>query len=247
MTTTQTQVSPVTRRFILIVDRLIVFIGKHWLLLAILFLLLFAGLPMLAPALMYLGISAPAQAIYRVYGLTCHQLSYRTYFFFGAQPVYTIDQLRALVPGAAGEDATSLFWRDFFGNAQLGYKMAWCERDAAIYTTMLLSSMLFGLVRTRLKALDWRVFLLFVAPMAFDGLWQLFTSPLVILPFLPVHESTFMLRNITGALFGLGSVWLVYPVLQEAMRDVLNQAQAQYARGKAHEILLQRAAPDRGK
>jgi hypothetical protein len=97
---------------------------------------------------------------------------------------------------------------------------------------------LFGLARTRLKPLNWRVYLLFLVPIAIDGLWQLFTSPLVILPFLPTHESDPLLRGITGALFGLGSIWLIYPYVQEAMRDAHADAQAQYQRGRAHEAAL---------
>lgn len=237
MSTNDAQASPAMRRFILFVDRLIVLIADHWLLLVILSLLVFDGLPFLAPALMHYGITGPADAIYRVYSLTCHQLAYRSYFFFGAQPVYTTEQLQSAL-GVTNPASDAFYWRDFLGNPQLGFKMAWCERDAAIYTALLLASVLFGLVRTRLKPLKWRVYLLFITPMAIDGLWQLFTSPIVILPFLPTHESDYLLRGITGALFGLGSVWLIYPYLEEAMRDVKVQAHSQYQHGKTHEAAL---------
>jgi uncharacterized membrane protein len=124
------------------------------------------------------------------------------------------------------------------GNPQVGFKMAWCERDAAIYTTLLIGSMLFALVRTRLNPLNWRVYLLFLVPMAIDGLWQLVTSPLAILPFLPTHESDALLRGITGAVFGIGSIWLIYPYLEEAMRDARADAESQYQRGMAHQAAL---------
>jgi len=237
MTLSPRQITPAERRFVLFVDRIIVFITKRWLLLVILALLVFDGLPFLAPVLMHVGLAGLADVIYRAYSLTCHQLAYRTFFLFGQQPAYTIEQLQnALrVTNPAGDE---FYWRDFLGNSQLGFKMAWCERDAAIYTTLLIGSLLFGLVRTRLKPLNWRVYLLFLVPMAVDGLWQLFTSPLDILPFLPTHESDALLRGVTGALFGIGSVWLVYPYLEEAMRDACAEAEWQYQSGKAHQATL---------
>ncbi len=237
MTIAPRQITPLERHLILFVDRLVVFITQHWLLLVTLALGIFDGLPFLAPVLLHLGITGPADAIYRAYSLTCHQLAYRSYFFFGAQPVYTTAQLQSAL-GVTNPASDAFYWRDFLGNPQLGFKMAWCERDAAIYTTLLLGSILFAVVRTRLKPLNWRVYLLFIAPMAIDGFWQLFTSPIVILPFLPAHESDYLLRGITGALFGLGSVWLAYPYLEEAMRDARAQAESQYQRGRAHQAAL---------
>jgi hypothetical protein len=69
-------------------------------------------------------------------------------------------------------------------------------------------------------------------------LWQLVTSPLAILPFLPTHESDALLRGITGAVFGIGSIWLIYPYLEDAMRDARADAESQYQRGMAHQAAL---------
>jgi uncharacterized membrane protein len=232
--TTSSPVSPRTRRFIMAVDRFVLFITKHWLSVAVVGLLIFAGLPFLAPMLMHYGFIGLADLIYKVYSLSCHQMAYRTFFLFGEQPAYTLVELQGAL-GVANPADDAFFWREFIGNASLGYKMAWCERDAAIYASMLLAALLFGLVRTRLKPLDWRVYLLFITPMAIDGTWQLFTSPLHLLPFLPVHESNYLLRSITGGLFGIGSVWLIFPYIEEAMRDTYNEAHNQYARALARE------------
>ncbi len=230
--TTNTPVSPGVRRFIIIVDRLTILFSRHWLLFINAVLFVFIALPTLAPVLMYLGLTGPAELIYTAYRLTCHELAFRTYFFFGEQPVYTLDQLRASV-GVRNEDI--FYWSSFVGNSQLGYKMAWCERDMAIYSSILLGGLVFGLVRTRVRSLDWRVYLFFITPMAIDGFWQLFTSPVYILPFLPEHESTWLLRTITGVLFGVGSVWLIYPYLRDAMLDVNAQAHDQLRRALAHQ------------
>ena len=234
MTISSTPASPRMRRFIMAVDQLVLFITKHWLSMAIFFLAIFAGLPFLAPVLWHYGFTGLGDLIYKAYSLTCHQLAYRTYFFFGDKSAYTIAELQnALSVTNPASDA--LYWRDFIGNAQLGYKMAWCERDVAIYVAMVISFIGFGMIRTRVKTLDWRAYLLFVVPMAIDGTWQLFTSPLDILPFLPLHESTPELRAITGALFGFGSIWLVFPYVEQAMRDAYRDALSQFERARARE------------
>jgi uncharacterized membrane protein len=227
-------VSPQMRRFIMAVDRVIVFITQHWLALVIIFLTIFAGLPFLAPVLMHYGIVVPAELIYKGYGVTCHQLSFRTYFFFGEKTAYTLAELQNAL-GVNNPATDAFFWRDFIGNPQLGYKMAWCERDASIYVAMIVAFVLLGLIRTRVKPLDWRIYLLFVLPMAIDGTWQLLTSPIHLISFLPVHESTADSRLITGALFGLGSVWLIFPHVDQAMRDAYHDALDQFERAKARE------------
>jgi uncharacterized membrane protein len=225
-------VSPRTRRFIMAVDRIVLFITRFWLWLAIISIMIFAGLPSLAPVLMHVGMTAPAEWIYKAYSLTCHQLAYRTFFFFGTQSSYTIDQLQHAL-NVTNDAADAFFWRDFIGNAQLGYKMAWCERDAAIYVAMILAFVVMGLFNRAIPKLDWRVYIIIaILPMALDGAWQLVTSPLHILPFLPVHESTALLRTITGALFGTGSVWLVFPYLADAMRDAHRDARYQFERAR---------------
>lgn len=242
MTLAPRQISSRERRFILFIDRIIMFIGKYWLAMVSSFLFIFSALPFLAPVLMHYNITAPADLIYRGYSLTCHQMSYRSYFFYGEQPVYTIAELRALVPGGQDQDATSFFWRNYIGDTKLGYKMAWCERDVSIYIAMMVAFIVLGFLGARAPKLNLRAYLLFVVPMAIDGTWQLITSPIHLIPFIPPHESNAELRLITGAIFGIGSVWLVFPYVREAMVDAYAQAKAQYERGKAHEEELKRTS-----
>jgi len=90
-----------------------------------------------------------------------------------------------------------------------GYQVALCQRDVAFYGSLFLGGLLFALHR-QLRPLNWRLFLLAVAPMAVDGLTQL----------VGLRESTWLLRSITGALFGFASVWLLYPRLEQAMQEV---------------------------
>jgi len=215
--------SPAVRRLVVIVDRLVLVIARHWLAMATIFLSLYIGIPFLAPILLHNGYAAQAEWIYTVYGFNCHLLSHRSYFLFGEQPVYALEELQTLVPGGTHQDAVSFFWRDFRGNAELGYKVALCQRDLAIYGAMIWGGLMFGLFGRRLRPMDWRLWLLVaVVPMLLDGGSQL----------IGLRQSNYMLRTITGALFGMGSVWLAYPYVETAMRDLREQAQEQYTRAR---------------
>ncbi len=185
-------------------DRIVLGITRHWLALFNLALLVFVGMPFVAPTLMYLGATGPARLIYLVYAPTCHQLPDRSYFLFGEQRVYTVEQL---------EDAGVLLGtgllerRRFVGDETLGWKVALCERDVAIYGSMIVAGLLFGLFRRRVPKLPVKIYLLFLIPIAVDGLTQLFG----------LRTSSWWLRTLTGALFGMATVWLAYPYVQESM------------------------------
>jgi uncharacterized membrane protein len=135
-------------------------------------------------------------------------LPQRSFFLFGPHLSYSLETLRELL----GPEtlATNSLARVFIGNPALGYKMAYCQRDAAMYSSMLLAGMVFGLVRRRLRPLPFTLYLIFLAPWAVDGLVQLLTS----------YESTWQLRTITGSLFGLATVWFAYPYLEAGMGDL---------------------------
>ena len=198
-------------------DRLVLGIARHWVAVFSLALALYVGLPFLAPALMQVGLTGPARLIYLIYSPACHQLPDRSYFLFGEQPVYTLEELEsaAVLPGSG-----LLERRRFIGDETLGWKVALCERDVAIYGSMLLAGMLFALLRGRVGRLPLPVFVLFVIPIAVDGLSQLFG----------LRTSNWWLRTLTGALFGVGVVWLVYPYIQESMDDIRLNIEGKLAR-----------------
>jgi uncharacterized membrane protein/glutaredoxin len=206
--TAQPQVTGRLRDFIISLDRVIFHFVKHWLLIFNLLLGLYVGLPVLAPALMASGAEGPARLIYTIYKPMCHQLPWRSFFLFGERLYYSQDYLVSQV----GEESLATLWtaKNFVGTPQLGYKVALCERDVAIYGAMLLAGVLFGLVRKRLKPLPWPVFVLFIVPLAIDGGIQL----------IGLHESTPLLRVLTGGLFGFGTIWLAYPYFEVGMQDV---------------------------
>ena len=94
----------------------------------------------------------------------------------------------------------------YIGDPRLGYKVAFCQRDVAIFGAMLLGGIAFGGIRPRLRPPPIWLFSLLLVPIAADGFTQLFM----------LRESTWELRSITGTLFGLASVWLIYPQLDRS-------------------------------
>lgn len=86
----------------------------------------------------------------------------------------------------------------------LGYQLAMCARNLAIYGSLFAGSLLFRWARAWLHALDWRLWLVTMLPMALDGGTQLFGW----------HESNWELRTLTGMIFGLGVCWFILPRIQ---------------------------------
>ncbi|HBY06793.1 MAG TPA: hypothetical protein DEH22_03050 [Chloroflexi bacterium] len=215
-------------------DRFTYWFSRHYLLVINLMVLVYVGLPLLAPVLMKVGLEFPATVIYKIYGGMCHQLAYRSWFLFGEQPVYP--RAAAGVEGyltfnqATGLDETGLLAaRAFLGNEVVGYKTALCQRDMAIYGAMLLFGILFAITGRKWKSFPiWAWLLVGVMPIALDGFSQLlsqwaampefsFLQP--IFGWLPYRESTPFLRTLTGFLFGFATAWFGYPLVEEAMAD----------------------------
>ena len=187
------------------VDRGIYWLARHWLALVNLFWGLYLLLPLLAPVMMNAGWTVPAKAIYFVYRPLCHQLPERSYFLGGDQVAYSAEELAdaGVQVGPPSRD---------IGNEQVGWKLAFCQRDVAIYGSLFLTGLVYAGFRHRWRRWKMRVrtYLLFLVPMAVDGTLQLFG----------VYESTWVLRTVTGVIFGVGSGLFVYPYLEEAFGDV---------------------------
>ena len=200
--------------------KVVLFLSRHWLAMINLFFFVYVGLPISAPILMKLGVTRPAMWIHKIYSPLCNQLAYRSWYLFGEQAAYPLELAgTSLTPfgEATGLDEDD-FWgaKAFVGNEQLGYKVALCQRDVAIYGCMLISGLVFGLLRHRLKPLPIAIwFILGILPMALDGGTQLL-SHLPLISF-PVRESTPFLRTLTGALFGVMNVWMAFPYVEESM------------------------------
>lgn len=211
-----------TAWIVVLVDRIVFWLTKHWLAVLNLLAFLYVGLPFLAPVLLATGLRGPGKLIHGIYRLHCHQLPQRSWFLFGLQPAYTLEELMTLVGQAVMPEPMSGV---FVGNDVVGYKVAFCQRDVAIYGFICLAGLLFGLLRRRGKVqpLKWWLYIsLGILPMLIDGGYQFLSYGVsIVLPRLPItpHETTPLLRTVTGALFGWATVWLAYPYVQETMDE----------------------------
>ena len=214
-------------------DRAMDWVSRHYLALINLFMLLYFGLPVLAPVLMEVGAAVPATVIYSIYKPLCHQFGFRSFFLFGEQPYYplqeagmtgvkTFEQITGFVDLRNPSAYSRLQARQFIGNGTVGYKMALCERDIAIYGAMFLFGILYALSGRRIKPLHWAMWVLIgLAPIGLDGFSQLFSQmdwPWLA-SVLPYRESTPFLRVLTGGLFGFTTAWFAYPYMEESMAE----------------------------
>ncbi len=207
-------------------DRITLMVSKKYMFLFNFVVFLYIGLPFLAPVLMNVGATFPAQIIYKIYRPLCHQLTFRSFFLYGDQMVYPREL--AQVPDVVSyeeyfhQDHMDInFARDFLGNEQAGYKVALCERDVAIYGSFLIFGILFQLSGRKFRRIPWYVWIIFgIIPMGIDGSSQLTGLVSNLLPgWVPIRESTPFLRLLTGTLFGITTAWYLYPIVEETMND----------------------------
>lgn len=88
-----------------------------------------------------------------------------------------------------------------------GYQMAYCQRNTAIYLSMLIGGLLYARRRYWTRGLPLWAYIVLSLPIALDG-----GSALV-----GLRESTPLLRTITGGLFGISTAWFVYPLLDRVL------------------------------
>jgi uncharacterized membrane protein len=214
--------------------------ARHWLRVVLFVIAIYVALPFVAPTFMRLSWTGAAELLYSLYSPLCHQLAFRSWFLFGEQPAYpraiaNVPGLRpfesyapdvAQTTGKAVDLSTwtqdlSIAARGFVGDERMGYKVAICERDVAIYAALLLGGLIYAIpsVRRHLRpAPIWLYVLLGILPIGIDGFSQLLSYP----PFnlWPVRESSPAFRALTGALFGLMNAWLAFPYLEASARDL---------------------------
>ena len=204
-------------------DRFFNWLSRRYMLVFNGFTFLYLGLAFLAPALMSTGYTGSAKIIYTVYGRLCHQLAYRSWFILGDQIAYPreiakVDQFITYGEATGNDPYDAQTAIEFRGNESLGYKVALCQRDIAIYGAILLFGIIFSLTKRKIPALPvlaW--FILGIVPIGLDGVSQIISQ----LPwdFIPLRESTPLLRTITGGLFGFSTAWFGYPIVEESMAD----------------------------
>ena len=217
-------------------DRFSRWFSNHYMVLLNLFTFLYLFFAFLAPVLMKVGATAPAKVIYKVYSPLCHQLAFRSFFLFGEQPYYP-RELAGVEGVITYGEATGLneydldAARDFLGNEVMGYKLALCERDIAIYGALFLFGVLFALTGKKIKPLPWYLWIIIgLGPIGLDGFSQLLSQTgWGVFSWLPLRESTPLLRALTGAFFGLGTAWFGFPYLEDSVQENRRDMQMKYA------------------
>jgi uncharacterized membrane protein len=206
---------------------LVLWLSKHWLTVFNLFFLIYVGLPFLAPILLVSGYTGSANAIYRFYGLSCHQLPSRSFFIWGEQvalchrevSMYGTLLLGGLVFGLFKDrlKPIPLRWYVFFLvpvalDAGLQLASEWLQ-FSSMTTLWAIGLLAMGITSAILRSqnyLTWHSYLFF----AFGPLALLY------LQFFGPYSSNLFLRIITGFIFGFGTIWYAYPLIQQGFRDV---------------------------
>ena len=250
--------SATTRGFIKAVDRASIGFARNWL---AVFLVVYGAwilLPFVAPLLMEVGASGPANALYTIYSLFCHQLPERSLFFFGPKPMYSLQEI-----GQFWSTDNAIVLRQFVGNAQLGWKMAWSDRMISVYGGVWLGGLLWAFFASRgrtprLSLLAW--ILVGVMPLAIDGASHMLNDIVAGTTGLGFRDTNAWLaaltgnalppafyygdqlgsfnswaRWITGFLFSLTTVFALFPIIDESMQSTARDAQRQLARVISYE------------
>jgi uncharacterized membrane protein len=206
--------------------------SRRWLVVITILLIAWVLLPWMAPILMKLGLDILAKPIYWFYSLQCHQFPQRSFFLFGPAPMLSLSEIQAMLE----QTSDPIVLRQFIGNSQIGYKVAWSDRMVSAYTTIPLGGILWWSFRKRLPFLSIWGFLFLALPMGIDGITHMvsdiegigqgfrFTNEWLVtltengLPSFFYTGTTLgsfnsWMRLITGTLFGLGMGWFVFPRL----------------------------------
>lgn len=210
-------------------------LSKYWFLSFTVVFGLYVGLPFLAPVFMHIGWPVIGKGIYLIYSFLCHQLPERSFFLFGPKISYSLAEIRSV--GVNTSDISLL--RQFIGNPEMGWKVAWSDRMVSMFTSMLLFGLAWRPLKRWIPMLPWWGFILFLLPMAVDGTshfisdlaglgqgfrdsntWLAVLTNQVFAPSFyagdAVGSFNSWMRLLTGILFGLGIVWFAFPYIEEA-------------------------------
>ncbi|MGH2618958.1 MAG: hypothetical protein ACRDHG_00110 [Anaerolineales bacterium] len=212
--------------------------SRHWVAWFLALTGLWVVLPWFAPVFMHAGWEAPAKAIYWVYSFQCHQLPQRSFFLYGPQSMLSLPRIQSLWRNTIDPQVL----RQFIGNAEVGFKVAWSDRMVSAYSSIPLAAALWWPLRNRLRPLPlWGVGL-FSLPMLVDGLSHLISDLagidqgfryantwLAALTANRLPASFYVgdalgsfnswMRLVTGVLFGTGLVWFAIPYLDRSFRE----------------------------
>ncbi len=216
--------------------RLASFLSSHWGGLFSIMYGTFVLLPLLAPFFMKFGLDQMGRVIYYTYSFVCHQLPQRSFFLFGLEPSYSLVAIQT----AWRDTADPMILRQFIGNTEMGWKVAWSDRMFSMYTSVLFFAWIWFPLRGRIRSLPLWGLVLLALPMLVDGgshlisdlagIGQGFRDTNAWLTIFTgnVFTSTFYagdqlgsfnswMRLISGGLFGLGLVWFAFPEIEKSI------------------------------
>lgn len=170
-------------------DRFDLWLSRHWLAVFNTVVGVFVVTPYLAPVLMRLGLAGFADRIYFLYVLIGHQLPQRSIFLFGPKLMYSLPEITAIT-----QSLDPLALKQFLGSPAIGWKVAYSDRLMAWYGAFWIASLVYAVIRRRVKPLPFWGLLLFALPMFIDG-----TSHLI---------SDIQINNQFGTGFRDANVWL---------------------------------------
>lgn len=206
---------------------------RNWLTIFLVLYGVFVFLPFLAPIMMKMNLSGLGKAIYFVYSFLCHQLPERSLFLFGPKLMYSLNEISAVWQNTNNP----LILRQFIGNPEMGWKIAWSDRMISLYTSIWFFAVAWSLFRKRIKPLSLFGFALFLFPLVLDGGTHMISDLAGIgQGFRDANQwlvaltsgalpSSFLIgdalgsfnswaRLISGLLAGMGVVWLVFPYIE---------------------------------
>jgi uncharacterized membrane protein len=216
-------------------DRFSYWFSRNYMAVISFLLLFYVGLPVLAPVFMHYNAVGPAKVIYALYKPFCHQLGFRSVFLYGEQWFYPRElahlagyKTYEMITGQ--DEIDVLEARKFIGNDEAGYKIAFCQRDLAIYGSLWLFSIIYMISGRKIKSIPWYIWVIIgIVPIGLDGISQL--PALVsdtLAAWFPARESVPSLRFITGFLFGFTTGWYLFPMLEESMIEISQMMERKY-------------------
>jgi uncharacterized membrane protein len=235
------------KSFAIAANRFVWGFSRHWLLIFSIIFGLYVGLPWLAPVFMKVGWSGAAQVIYDIYSTQCHQLPERSFFLFGEKSMYPLTQIQAIWRNTNDQHIL----RQFIGSEAMGWKVAWSDRMVSLYTTIFLVCLLYKSLRKYFKPMPTWVASLITLPMLFDvfshiasdkaGIGNGFRDSNVWLVNLTgnsfpawfyagdsLGSFNSWMRLVTGVLFAIGSVWLIYPLVEKTFAEMAERIEAKF-------------------
>lgn len=142
----------------------VTWILRHWLLVINVMMGIYVVTPFFAPIFMKDGLTSQANLIYLIYSTQCHQLPERSYFLFGQNITYSLNDINAV---RGSQDVLTL--RQFNGNPQMGYKIAWSDRMISLYTCIWIGGLIYALLRRRFWVPSLIVTAILLTPILLDG------------------------------------------------------------------------------